>query len=82
MRLMTAVLRDGLAVTLAGVVVGLAGALGSVQLVKSLLFGITAHDPVTFVAAPASLIAVTVIACLRPAARAARVDPMLALRDE
>jgi ABC-type antimicrobial peptide transport system permease subunit len=72
----------GLAVTLGGVALGFVAALGAVQLVKSLLFGITAHDPVTLVAAPASLIVITVVACLLPAARAARVDPMLALRAE
>jgi ABC-type antimicrobial peptide transport system permease subunit len=79
---MGGVVRDGLTVTLGGVVLGLAAALGTVQLVKSRLFGITPHDPVTLVAAPASLIVITVVACLLPAARAARVDPMLALRAE
>jgi len=69
-------------VTLAGVVVGFTAAPATAQLVKSLLFGITPHDPVTLVAAPSSLIVITILACLLPAARAARVDPMLALRAE
>ena len=81
-RVMTGVVRDGLAVTLGGVVVGFVAALGTSQLVKSILFGITPHDPVTLLAAPTSLIVITVVACFLPAARAARVDPMLALRAE
>jgi ABC-type antimicrobial peptide transport system permease subunit len=81
-RVMTEVVRDGLAVTLAGVAAGFAGALATVQLVRSLLFGVTPHDPLTLAAAPASLVAVAIVACLLPAARAARVDPMIALRAE
>jgi len=81
-RVMAGVVRDGLAVTLGGVALGFVAALGAVRLVKSLLFGITTHDPVTLLVAPTSLIVITVVACLLPAARAARVDPMLALRAE
>jgi ABC-type antimicrobial peptide transport system permease subunit len=81
-RVMTAVIRDGLAVTVGGIAVGFLAALGTSVLVKSLLFGITNHDPLTLFAAPTSLIVITVLACLRPAARAARVDPTLALRAE
>jgi predicted permease len=81
-RVMREVLRDGLAVTLTGVAVGFAAALATVQLVRSLLFGVTPHDPLTLAAAPASLVAVAIVACLLPAARAARVDPMIALRAE
>jgi ABC-type antimicrobial peptide transport system permease subunit len=66
-------------VTLIGVAAGLAVAMAAVQLVQSLLFGVDPHDPLT---APASLIVVAVAACLLPAARAARVDPMIALRAE
>jgi predicted permease len=81
-RVMREVVRDGLAVTLTGVAAGFAAALATVQLVRSLLFGVTPHDPLTLVAAPASLVAVAMVACLLPAARAARVDPMIALRTE
>jgi len=77
-----AVLRDGLALTLAGVAVGFAGALGTTQLVKSLLFGVSAHDWITLVGAPVILIGVATVACLLPAQRASRVDPMIALRAE
>jgi predicted permease len=81
-RVMIGIVGDGLMVTLAGVAAGFAAALATVQLVKSLLFGITAYDPATLLAAPTSLIVIAVIACLFPAARAARVDPALALRAE
>jgi putative ABC transport system permease protein len=76
------VLRDGIAVTLAGIAAGLAGALISSRLVASLLFGVTAHDPATFIGAPAVLIAVALAACLLPARRASRIDPIVALRAE
>ena len=81
-RIMKEILRDGLSITLAGVAVGLAAAMASVQFVRSLLFGVTPYDPLTLVAAPASLIVVAIIACALPAARAARTDPMIALRAE
>jgi putative ABC transport system permease protein len=81
-RVMTGIVGDGLMVTLVGVAAGFAAALATVQLVKSLLFGITVYDPATLLAAPTSLIVIAVIACLFPAARAARVDPALALRAE
>jgi putative ABC transport system permease protein len=81
-RVMADVVRDGIAITLTGVAVGFALALASVQLVKSLLFGVTPHDPLTLVAAPVSLLVIAVVACLLPASRAARVDPMIALRAE
>ncbi len=81
-RVTTEVVRDGLAVTGIGIAAGGTAALGSVQLVRSLLFGITPHDPLTLVAAPASLVLVALVACALPAARAARTDPMLALRAE
>jgi hypothetical protein len=81
-RVMTDVVRDGLGVTLIGVAAGFVAALVAVQLVKSLLFGITPHDPVTLLTAPATLILIAVVACLLPAVRAAKVDPMIALRAE
>jgi ABC-type antimicrobial peptide transport system permease subunit len=53
-----------------------------VRLVKWLLFGVSAYDSWTLVAAPALLVAIAIVACLVPALRAARVDPMIALRAE
>ncbi|HSG49020.1 MAG TPA: ABC transporter permease [Longimicrobiales bacterium] len=76
------VLRQGLAVAVAGVALGLAGALGLTRLMGSLLYGVSATDPLTFVAAPAALLAVSALAAWLPARRAARVDPMASLRQE
>jgi len=76
------VLRQGLALAGAGIAVGTLGALGLTRLLRSLLFGITPTDPATFVAAPAILLGVAVLACWIPARRAARIDPMLALRQD
>ncbi len=72
----------GLALALAGAAVGLAGALGLSRLLRGLLFGVGPTDPVTFAAAPAVLLAVAALASYLPARRAARVDPMIALRSE
>jgi putative ABC transport system permease protein len=74
--------QEGLSVTLAGAGAGLLCALAAVEVVRSLLFGVAPHDPLTLVAAPLLLVAVAVVACAVPAARAARVDPMEALRAE
>lgn len=76
------VLRQGLALAALGAVLGLAGAYGLTRLMKSLLFGVDATDPLTFVFISALLIGVALAACLVPARRAAKVDPMVALRHE
>ncbi len=81
-RVVSNVVRDTLVVTLAGLGMGLIVAFVTVQSVKALLFGVTPHDPLTLVMAIASLIAVAMLACVIPAFRAARVDPMIALRNE
>jgi putative ABC transport system permease protein len=70
-RVMTDVVREGVGVTVAGAAIGFVAALAAVQLVRSLLFGVTPRDPLTLVAAPLLLIAVAVIACGVPARRAA-----------
>jgi predicted lysophospholipase L1 biosynthesis ABC-type transport system permease subunit len=81
-RVVVDVVRSGLVVTLAGTAAGLLGALAASRLLESLLFGVTVRDPFTLVGAPACLAAVALAACLVPALRAARVDPMIALRAE
>jgi putative ABC transport system permease protein len=81
-RVVTDVLRDGLRVTLAGLAAGTMAAIGAVQLVRTLVFGVTPQDPLTFAAATGLLVAIALLACSVPAARAARVDPMIAIRAE
>jgi len=76
------VLRRGLWLTLSGVGVGLAGALGLAQVMSSVLSGIGAVDPVAFGAVPAILLAVAMLSCYVPARRAATVDPLVSLRCE
>jgi predicted permease len=74
------VLLDGLRLTLAGVAIGIAGALALTRLLSGLLFGVSAFDPATFAAIAVLLSAVALAACWVPARRAASVDPLVALR--
>jgi putative ABC transport system permease protein len=78
--IMTLVLRPGFAVAARGAALGLAVALVGARLMSSLVFGVSARDPVTFVAVPAVLALAVLAACLVPAWRATRVSPMEALR--
>ena len=76
------IVRQGMATAMIGVAIGLAAAFGLTRLMTSLLFSVTATDPLTFVAIPIMLTGVALAACFLPARRAARVDPMVALRYE
>ncbi len=76
------VVRQGLLLTLVGVALGLAGALGVTRFLATLLFGVTATDPATYVGLSLLLVVVAFLACWIPARRATRVDPMTALRYE
>jgi putative ABC transport system permease protein len=73
---------QGMIVALSGIAIGLAGAFALSRLLASLLFGIQPRDPLTFGSVAVVLCAVAFTACLVPAIRASRVDPLVALRDE
>jgi putative ABC transport system permease protein len=76
------VVSGGMQFILAGLAIGMAGALAVTRLIASLLFGVTSYDPATFVAIAALLSLVALAACWIPARRAMRVDPIVALRYE
>jgi putative ABC transport system permease protein len=76
------VVRQGLAFVLLGTGVGVAGALALTRVLGGLLYGVSATDPLTFVAVPVVLTTVAMLATALPARRAARVDPARALRTE
>jgi ABC-type antimicrobial peptide transport system permease subunit len=76
------VLLDGLRPTLAGLVLGLAGSAAVARLIRSMLYGAAPFEASTFVIVSGILLAVAALACLVPAWRASRLDPMQALRTE
>jgi predicted lysophospholipase L1 biosynthesis ABC-type transport system permease subunit len=76
------ILRRGMGTTVVGLTAGVAMAFGLARLVSSLIFGVSAADPTTFVGIPLALIATAVVAIVVPARRATKVDPILALRYE
>jgi putative ABC transport system permease protein len=79
---LTMILRQGLGTVLIGIAIGLAGSLALTRTMESLLFGVTATDPLTFAAVVLLLTAAALLACYIPARRATDVDPMIALRCE
>jgi putative ABC transport system permease protein len=76
------ILGQGMALTLIGVALGLFGALWLTRLLQQLLFEVTPNDPLTYVGVALVLGLAALIACYVPARRAARVDPIVALRVE
>ena len=73
---------QSLMMLLIGTVIGLAGAFALTRLMSTLLFGVTSTDPLTYVSVVGILTIVALLACYIPARRAAKVDPLIALRYE
>jgi ABC-type antimicrobial peptide transport system permease subunit len=76
------VLRDAMRPTLTGIAMGMAGALALTRLIRAMVFGLSTADPGTFGVAAVSLVAVAALAAYVPGARAARLDPLTAMRRE
>jgi len=76
-----AVVRQGIQYALGGLLLGIPMALALARYMNSVIFGITARDPLTFVLLPALLLGVTMVACYLPARRAAGVDPVAVIRS-
>jgi putative ABC transport system permease protein len=76
------VIKQGMTLVLLGVVIGVGATLAITRVMSSMLFGVAANDPLTISAVSVTLAVVALFACLAPARRATRVDPMVALRDQ
>ena len=76
------VVRQGMTMTLIGLVLGLAGAFALSRVLTGMLYGVSATDPLTFTGVSTVLLIVALLACLIPARRATHVDPIIALRTE
>ena len=76
------VMRRGLVMTLVGVLIGLGGAIGLTRFLESQLYEVEPTDPATFAVVSALLAVFALLACLLPARRATKVNPMVALRHE
>ncbi len=81
-RILVLIVRHGMSVALAGVALGVTGAFMLTRFMRTLLFGVTASDPLTFASIAGLLTLVALLASYLPARRAARIDPMVSLRSE
>ncbi len=82
LRVLKMILREALALVLAGVLMGLPGALAASRLIAHMLFGLSPNDPATLAFVTSALLVVGTLAAYLPARRAMKVDPMVALRWE
>ena len=78
----TTVVTQGVQHAIAGIAIGLPAAFLLSRVMSSMVFGVTTHDPLTFTALPILIVAVTTLACYLPARRAARVDPVVAIKQD
>ena len=76
------VIRQGMTLTLAGLVVGIVAGTFATRVLSDMLFGVAPRDPLTFAGVPVLLLLVAFLACYIPARRATRIDPLTALRAE
>ena len=76
------VIKQGLRLVSLGVIIGLIGAFAVTRLLSQMLYGVTASDPITYATVACLLLATAFVACIVPARRATRVDPLVALRHE
>jgi putative ABC transport system permease protein len=76
------VLREGALLAGAGVIVGVVGALGATRWLQSLLYDVSATDPIVFITLPLLLAGIAVVSCYVPARRAAKGDPLIVLRAD
>ena len=76
------IVRQGLSIAVLGVLFGIVGALAIARVTRSLLFGVSPTDPLTYVAVSVVIVGVALLACMVPAQRAMRVDPLVAIRNE
>jgi ABC-type antimicrobial peptide transport system permease subunit len=76
------VIKRGMLLVLIGIAIGLGGALAVTRVMQKLLFGVSVTDPLTFIAVSFLLAAVALVACVIPARRATKVEPLVALRYE
>jgi ABC-type antimicrobial peptide transport system permease subunit len=81
-RVLRLIVGGGMTMALAGIGIGVACALGLSRVLASLVFGVPVRDPATFITVTMVLAVVALAACLVPAVRASRVDPMVSLRQE
>jgi ABC-type antimicrobial peptide transport system permease subunit len=79
---MRLIVEQGMRITLLGIAAGLIGAFALTRLMSNLLYGVSPNDPLTFAAVAGLMTAVALLACLIPARRATKVDPLVALRYE